>query len=108
VDCPGVHFTRRFPRSPSTRKARVVINVFNTIPSKIIELDKEKPVPYRIYVFLCSDDQQAKSIVSGLAEELGFVSVNRAGSSSGANESRDVADFIRFQIWAWARSRRLK
>jgi hypothetical protein len=29
----------------------------------------------RVSVFLCSDDAQAKSVVKGLAEELGFISL---------------------------------
>jgi predicted dinucleotide-binding enzyme len=50
-----------------------------------------------VSVFLCSDDSQAKSVVSDLAEELGFVGVD-SGRLERAQLVEAVADFIRFQI----------
>ncbi|HEY5778354.1 MAG TPA: NAD(P)-binding domain-containing protein [Terrimicrobiaceae bacterium] len=98
---PGVHFTVPIPSlaerlaadAPGTR----VVKAFNTIPSRIIELDREKLLPHRVSVFLCSDDTRAKSVVGGLAEELGFVSVD-SGELERAQLVEAVADFIRFQI----------
>jgi hypothetical protein len=69
---PGVHFTTPIPslaeRLAADAQGARVVKAFNTIPSKIIELDRGKLVPHRISVFLCSDDRQAKSVVSGLAD----------------------------------------
>ena len=98
---PGVHFTTPIPSlaeclAADAQGARVV-KAFNTVPSKIIELDREKLASHRVSVFLCSDDPQAKSVVSGLAEELGFVSVD-SGELERAQLAEAVADFIRFQI----------
>jgi predicted dinucleotide-binding enzyme len=98
---PGVHFTTPIPslaeRLAADAQGARVVKAFNTIPSKIIELDREKLVPHRVSVFLCSDDRQAKSVVSGLAEELGFVGVD-SGELERAQLVEAVADFIRFQI----------
>ena len=94
---PGVHFTMPIPSLAEHAQGARVVKAFNTIPSKIIELDREKLAPHRVSVFLCSDDPQAKSIVSGLAEELGFVGVD-SGELERARLVEAVADFIRFQI----------
>ena len=98
---PGVHFTTSIPslaeRLAADAQGARVVKAFNTIPSKIIELDRNKLAPHRVSVFLCSDDRQAKSVVSGLAEELGFVSVD-SGELERAQLVEAVADFIRFQI----------
>ena len=96
-----MHFTTPIPSlaeclAADARGARVV-KAFNTVPSKIIELDREKLASHRVSVFLCSDDPQAKSVVSGLAEELGFVNVG-SGELERAQLVEAVADFIRFQI----------
>jgi predicted dinucleotide-binding enzyme len=72
------------------------VTAFNTMASQVIELDREKLLPHRISVFLCSDDPQAKLVVSGLAEELGFVPVDsgeaeaamNTGAGPGAHRSR--------------------
>jgi predicted dinucleotide-binding enzyme len=98
---PGIHFTNPIPSlaerlAADARGARVV-KAFNTMPSKIIELDRETLAPHRVSVFLCSNDPQAKLIVSGLAEELGFVGVD-SGELERAQLVEAVADFIRFQI----------
>jgi predicted dinucleotide-binding enzyme len=79
-------------------RARVV-KAFNTMPSKVIELDREKLAAMRVSVFLCSDDPQAKSIVRSLAEEIGFVGVD-SGELQRAQLVEMVADFIRFHIIA--------
>ncbi len=77
---PGIHFTTPIPslaeRLAADAQGARVVKAFNTIPAKVIELDREKLEPHRVSVFLCSDDPQAKSVVGGLAEELGFVGVD--------------------------------
>jgi predicted dinucleotide-binding enzyme len=103
---PGLHFTTPIPslaeRLAADIKGARVVKAFNTITSKVIELEREKLAPRRVSVFLCSDDQQAKSIVSGLAEELGFVGVD-SGELERAQLVEAVADFIRFQIISMGR-----
>jgi 8-hydroxy-5-deazaflavin:NADPH oxidoreductase len=98
---PGLHFPTPIPslaeRLAADAQGARVVKAFNTMPSKIIELDWEKLAPHRVSVFLCSDDRQAKSVVGGLAEELGFVSVD-SGELERAQLVEAVADFIRFQI----------
>lgn len=103
---PGLHFTTPIPslaeRLAADAQGARVVKAFNTIPSKIIELDREKLAPHRVSVFLCSDDSQAKSVVKGLAEELGFVGVD-SGELERAQLVEAVADFIRFQIISMGR-----
>ncbi len=98
---PLIHFTTPIPslaeRLAADAKGARVVKAFNTIPSKIIELDRERLAPHRISVFLCSNDPEAKSAVSRLAEELGFVAVD-SGELERAQLVEAVADFIRFQI----------
>ncbi|MEW6733159.1 MAG: NAD(P)-binding domain-containing protein [Acidobacteriota bacterium] len=74
-----------------------VVKAFNTMSSKVIELDRETLASQRVSVFLCSNDAAAKAIVSGLAEELGFIAVD-SGELKRARLVEGVADFIRFQI----------
>jgi 8-hydroxy-5-deazaflavin:NADPH oxidoreductase len=98
---PGIHFTAPIPslaeRLAADAKGARVVKAFNTIPSKIIELERENLAPHRVSVFVCSDDPQAKSTVSSLAEELGFVAID-SGELERAQLVEAVADFIRFQI----------
>jgi predicted dinucleotide-binding enzyme len=98
---PGLHFTAPIPALAERLAADVpgarVVKAFNTMPSKVIELAREKLAPHRVSVFLCSDDARAKSVVKGLAEELGFVGVD-SGELERARLVEAVADFIRFQI----------
>jgi predicted dinucleotide-binding enzyme len=74
-----------------------VVKAFNTMASQLIELDHGELARRRVSVFLCSDDDQAKSVVKGLAEELGFVGVD-CGALERAQLVEAVGDFIRFQI----------
>jgi predicted dinucleotide-binding enzyme len=80
----------------SAPRARVV-KAFNTMASQVIELDRDELARRRVSVFLCSDDAQAKSVVKGLAEELGFIGVD-CGGLERAQMVEAVGDFIRFQI----------
>lgn len=91
------HRHRKHGARPWTALGARVVKAFNTIPARIIELDREKLAPHRVSVFLCSDDPHAKSAVKGLAEELGFVGVD-SGDLECARLVEAVADFVRFQI----------
>jgi predicted dinucleotide-binding enzyme len=74
-----------------------VVKAFNTMAAQLIELDRETLSAYRVSVFVCSDDVEAKARVSGLAEELGFVAVD-SGELERARLVESMGDFIRFQI----------
>jgi predicted dinucleotide-binding enzyme len=79
-----------------------VVQAFNTVPHRIIELDRVRLDTLRISVFLCSDDAAAKATVKRLAEDLGFVGVD-SGELRRARVVDGVVDFIRFQIAAMER-----
>jgi predicted dinucleotide-binding enzyme len=74
-----------------------VVKAFNTMASQVIQLDRDEPARKPVSVYLCSDDEGAKSVVKGLAEELGFVGIN-CGALERAQLVEAVGDFIRFQI----------
>lgn len=74
-----------------------VVKAFSSLPHKIIELDRATLAPRRISVFLCSDDEGAKAVVKGLAEELGFVGVD-CGPLARSHTVDGATDFLRFQI----------
>jgi predicted dinucleotide-binding enzyme len=74
-----------------------VVKAFNTMASQVIQLDRDELARKPVSVYLCSDDEQAKSVVKGLAEELGFVGIN-CGALERAQLVEAVGDFIRFQI----------
>jgi 8-hydroxy-5-deazaflavin:NADPH oxidoreductase len=98
---PGIHFAIPVPSlaerlAADTPGARVV-KAFNTMASQAIELDRETLARHRVSVFLCSDDEQAKSVVKELVEELGFIAVD-SGALERARLVESVGDFIRFQI----------
>jgi len=74
-----------------------VVQAFNTVPHRILELARDQLAPRRISVFLCGDDAAAKTTVADLAGELGFVAVDSGGLRR-ARIVDGVVDFIRFQI----------
>jgi 8-hydroxy-5-deazaflavin:NADPH oxidoreductase len=98
---PGLHFTTPIPslaeRLAADAPGARVVKAFNTMASQVIELDRDELARRRVSVFLCSDDAQAKSVVKGLAEELGFVGAD-CGGLERAQLVEAVGDFIRFQI----------
>jgi 8-hydroxy-5-deazaflavin:NADPH oxidoreductase len=102
-DRPGVHFSTPTTSLAERLAADVpgarVVKAFNTMPSTVIELGRERLAPHRVSVFVCSDDKQAKLIVKDLAEELGFVGVD-SGELERAQLVEAVGDFIRYQILA--------
>jgi predicted dinucleotide-binding enzyme len=97
----GFHFAPPVPSLAERLAADVpgarIVKAFNTIPASVLELEHEQLLPYRVSVFLCSDDAQAKSIVRSLAEELGLVGVD-SGELERAQLVEGMADFVRFQI----------
>jgi 8-hydroxy-5-deazaflavin:NADPH oxidoreductase len=98
---PGIHFTTPVPshaeRLAADAPTARVVKAFNTMASQLIELGRDELARRRVSVFLCSDDAQAKTVVKGLAEELGFVGVD-CGELERAQLVESVGDFIRFQI----------
>jgi hypothetical protein len=98
---PGIHFSTPVPshaeRLAADAPAARVVKAFNTMASQVIELNNDELARRRVSVFLCSDDAQAKSVVKGLAEELGFVGVD-CGDLERAQLVESLGDFIRFQI----------
>lgn len=74
-----------------------VVQAFNTLPSRVLELPRERLAPYRISLFACSDDEEARRIVLRLGEELGLIGVD-GGELVRARIIDGVVDCIRFQI----------
>lgn len=97
----GIRFPPPIPSLAERLAADVpaahVVKAFNTIPATVLALDREQLSRQRISVFLCSDDPQAKSVVSTLSSDLGLVGVDSGGLER-AQLVEVVADFIRFQI----------
>jgi predicted dinucleotide-binding enzyme len=100
---PGVHFETTLPSRAERMAADIprarVVKAFNAIPGSVIELGAEKLRPNAVPVFLCADDEDAKSTVKQLVEDLGFVGLD-SGRLEHANVVEGAADFLRFQIVA--------
>ncbi len=103
---PGFHFTTPVPSLAERLAGDVpgarVVKAFNTLPARVIELEREQLVRHRVSAFLCSDDAAAKAAVKELAEELGFVAVDGGGLER-AGLVETLADLVRFQILAMGR-----
>lgn len=82
-------------------KARVV-KAFNTIPSPVIELDRDWLASQQVSVFLCANDAAAKETVTRLVEDLGFTPVD-SGDLTLAPLIEVAADFLRFHILGMGR-----
>ena len=98
---PGIHF-----ETPSLSLAEqmqadvpeaVVVKAFNTIPAQLLAIDRAELARQTISAFVCSDSDDARRLVSGLAEELGFVTVD-CGGLDRANLLETLADLLRLQI----------
>jgi predicted dinucleotide-binding enzyme len=102
----GFHFSTPVPSLAERLAADApharVVKAFNTMPAQVIELDRDTLARHRVSVFLCADDPSAKSVVKGLAEELGFIGVD-SGELERAQLVESVGDFVRFQILAMGR-----
>lgn len=108
IDCNNRPIPESFAFEPPTRPSLVealaadvpgarVVKGFNTFAQEVFELS---PIPLRehgVSVYLCGDDPQAKGIVAGLAEELGFVAVD-CGALRNAWMLEATGDLIRLLI----------
>jgi predicted dinucleotide-binding enzyme len=74
-----------------------VVQAFNTVPHRVLELDREQLAPQRISVFVCSDDVAARTTAIRLAGDLGLVGVD-CGELARSRLVDGVVDFIRFHI----------
>ncbi|MFL5309413.1 MAG: NADPH-dependent F420 reductase [Myxococcales bacterium] len=104
---PGFHFVAAVPSLAERIAVDVpwarVVKAFNTVPSRVIELEQERLRRARVSIFVCSDDAEAKAAVTSLAEDLGFIGVD-AGGLAQAGMIETVADAVRFQIVVQGRS----
>lgn len=102
---PGFHFAPSVPSLAERIAADApwarVVKAFNTLPSRVIEMERERL--RGVSVFVCSDDAAAKAAVRELAGDLGFTGVD-AGGLEQAGMIETVADAVRFQILAFGRS----
>jgi 8-hydroxy-5-deazaflavin:NADPH oxidoreductase len=100
---PGVHFETSIPSRAERMAADIprarVVKAFNAIPGSVIALGAEKLRPNAVPVFLCADDEDAKSAVKQLVEDLGFIGLD-SGRLEHANVVEGAADFLRLQIVA--------
>ncbi|MBC8122059.1 MAG: NADPH-dependent F420 reductase [Gemmatimonadaceae bacterium] len=74
-----------------------VVKAFNTFAQEVFELSPEPLKDHAVSVFLCSDDADAKQVVAGLAEQIGFVPTD-CGPLRSARMVEALGDFIRFMI----------
>lgn len=74
-----------------------VIKAFNTMAQEVFELAPEPLKNYGVSVFVAGDDEQAKKIVMGLAQEIGFSPVD-CGILRNARLVEGLGDFIRLII----------
>lgn len=97
----GLEFVSSIPSlaerlAAGTPGARVV-KAFNTVPARVIALDPVHLAAADVSVFLCADDDRARSAVRGLVEELGFRAVD-CGALERARLIEAAADLVRSQI----------
>ncbi|WP_414571470.1 NADPH-dependent F420 reductase [Nostoc sp. CCY 9925] len=74
-----------------------VVKAFNTMAQEVFELAPEPLKNYGVSVFVAGDDEQAKKIVMGLTEEIGFLPVD-CGVLRNARLVEGLGDFIRLII----------
>jgi 8-hydroxy-5-deazaflavin:NADPH oxidoreductase len=100
---PGIHFETQVPSRAERLAADVpdarVVKAFNAIPATVIALGAEKLRANSVPVFLCAADDEAKSTVKRLAEDLGFVGMD-SGTLEHARLVEGAADLLRLQIVA--------
>jgi len=100
---PGAHFETTRPSRAERMAADIprarVVKAFNAIPGSVIALGAEKLRPNAVPVFLCADDEDAKSTVKQLVEDLGFIGLD-SGRLEHANVVEGATDFLRLQIVA--------
>jgi 8-hydroxy-5-deazaflavin:NADPH oxidoreductase len=98
---PGIHFETPIPSRAERLAEDVpgarVVKAFNAIPGSVIDLGAEKLRLNAVPVFLCADDDEAKSAVRQLVEDLGFICMD-SGKLEHARLIEGAADFLRMQI----------
>ena len=72
-----------------------VVKAFNTIPLELFEHCPDDIRQYDVTVYVAGDDAEAKSLVSGLADELGFKSLDSGGLRN-ARLLETLADLYRY------------
>ena len=74
-----------------------VVKAFNTIALELFEHCPDDIRQYNVSVFVAGDDADAKSMVRGLAEELGFAALDSGGLRN-ARLLESAADFYRYMV----------
>ena len=74
-----------------------VVKAFNTIALELFEHCPDDIRRYDVSVFVAGDDADAKAVVLGLAEELGFTALDSGGLRN-ARLLESAADFYRYMI----------
>jgi predicted dinucleotide-binding enzyme len=74
-----------------------VVKAFNTIPLELFEHCPDDIREFEVTIFVAGDDAEAKSVVSGLADELGFKSLDSGGLRN-ARLLESLADLYRYLV----------
>lgn len=74
-----------------------VVKAYNTMAQEVFEHPPEILRQQGVSVFLCSDDEEAKGIVAGLAHEHGLIAVD-CGGLRAARMVEALGDFIRYMM----------
>ena len=74
-----------------------VVKAFNTIALELFEHCPDDIRQYDVSVFVAGDDADAKAVVRGLAEELGFTAFEGGGLRN-ARLLESAADFYRYMV----------
>ena len=74
-----------------------VVKAFNTIALELFEHCPDDIRQYDVSVFVAGDDADAKAVVRGLAEELGFTALDSGGLRN-ARLLESAADFYRYMV----------
>jgi 8-hydroxy-5-deazaflavin:NADPH oxidoreductase len=107
IDCNNFEIPAGFAFSPIEQSlaeklaaevpnARVV-KAFNTMAQEVFELAPSPLKEYKVSVFVCADDTEARQTVMQLAEDIGFAAVD-CGELRHARLVEGLGDFIRFML----------
>jgi 8-hydroxy-5-deazaflavin:NADPH oxidoreductase len=72
-----------------------IIKAFNTMGMEVLELFPQEIRPHKVSCFVSGDDEQARTTVISLAEEIGFVGVD-CGLLRNARLLESTADLLRY------------
>jgi predicted dinucleotide-binding enzyme len=70
-----------------------IVTAFNTVPSPVFESKDYRYGEKRSSVFYCGDDKEAKSVVHGLIEDIGFEAVD-SGPLTNARFIEPMGEFV--------------